>query len=227
MSLSLATRRQRENILKGVLETAGDQPVSLITKASIIAGKDRRTGQRGTQIYARPSYWSRFAVQPGCVAARDLKTPPGRAAPEQIADLFADEDKGVEFARTLDKLGMRSFAAIGPGGESNAEVTWEWQNQNRRRHVDSVAIFSQLRRKPPLSDQIVASKIPTKTETKAAVQILRPTQPRKNRSIALSWYFRCAGVRVSSSARRDESARFFQGGSFLRRSAIRGHAQRR
>jgi predicted ATPase len=46
MSLSLATRRQRENILKGVLETAGDQPVSLITKASIIAGKDRRTGHQ-------------------------------------------------------------------------------------------------------------------------------------------------------------------------------------
>jgi hypothetical protein len=38
-SLSLATRRQRENILKHVLVTAGNQPLSRITKASIIAGK--------------------------------------------------------------------------------------------------------------------------------------------------------------------------------------------
>jgi integrase len=41
-SLSLATRRQRENILKHVLNTAGRQPVAKITKASIVAGRDRR-----------------------------------------------------------------------------------------------------------------------------------------------------------------------------------------
>jgi integrase len=46
-SLSLATRRQRENILKGVLDTAANQPLSRITKASIIAGKDRRPGHQG------------------------------------------------------------------------------------------------------------------------------------------------------------------------------------
>jgi integrase len=36
-----------ENILKHVLETAGDHPLSRITKASIIAGKDRRPGHQG------------------------------------------------------------------------------------------------------------------------------------------------------------------------------------
>jgi len=40
--LSLATRRQRENILKHVLETAGCQAITLITRASIVAGRDRR-----------------------------------------------------------------------------------------------------------------------------------------------------------------------------------------
>jgi integrase len=40
--LSLATRRQRENILKHVLESAGRQPVTKITKATIVAGRDRR-----------------------------------------------------------------------------------------------------------------------------------------------------------------------------------------
>ena len=45
-SLSLATRRQRENILKHVLDTAGNQPLSRIGKASIVAGKERRSGHQ-------------------------------------------------------------------------------------------------------------------------------------------------------------------------------------
>jgi integrase len=40
--LSLATRRQRENILRHVLESAGRQPIDKITKATIAAGRDRR-----------------------------------------------------------------------------------------------------------------------------------------------------------------------------------------
>jgi integrase len=41
--LSSATRRQRENILLHVLETAGDQSFIKITKATIIAGRERRS----------------------------------------------------------------------------------------------------------------------------------------------------------------------------------------
>jgi hypothetical protein len=41
-NLSLATRRQRENIFRHVLETAGKQPLSKITTPSIITGRDRR-----------------------------------------------------------------------------------------------------------------------------------------------------------------------------------------
>jgi hypothetical protein len=40
--LSLATRRQRENIFKQVLKTAGKEALTRVTKASIIAGRDRR-----------------------------------------------------------------------------------------------------------------------------------------------------------------------------------------
>jgi integrase len=40
--LSWATRRQRENIFRHVLETAGKQPLSKITAPSITAGRDRR-----------------------------------------------------------------------------------------------------------------------------------------------------------------------------------------
>ncbi|MGB6534923.1 MAG: tyrosine-type recombinase/integrase [Xanthobacteraceae bacterium] len=41
-SLSFATRRQRENIFLHVLETAGEHPFSKITKATVIAGRERR-----------------------------------------------------------------------------------------------------------------------------------------------------------------------------------------
>ena len=41
-ALSLATRRQRENIFLHVLETAGTQPFAKITKATVIAGRERR-----------------------------------------------------------------------------------------------------------------------------------------------------------------------------------------
>ena len=39
---SLATRRQRENIYKQVITTAGTTPVSKITEAVIVAGRERR-----------------------------------------------------------------------------------------------------------------------------------------------------------------------------------------
>jgi integrase len=40
--LSLATRRQRENIFLHVLESAGDKPFARIDRATMIAGRDRR-----------------------------------------------------------------------------------------------------------------------------------------------------------------------------------------
>jgi integrase len=40
--LSVATRRQRENIFRQVLEAAGDQPLAKITTSAIVAGRERR-----------------------------------------------------------------------------------------------------------------------------------------------------------------------------------------
>lgn len=37
-----STQRQRDNILKGILDAAGDEPYSAITKAHVIAGRERR-----------------------------------------------------------------------------------------------------------------------------------------------------------------------------------------
>lgn len=41
--LSMATRRQRENIMKHVLKSAGQQPLSRINRVTIVAGRDRRS----------------------------------------------------------------------------------------------------------------------------------------------------------------------------------------
>src|ERR1035437_4869288 len=41
-SLSMATRRQRENILRQVIKTAGQTPFKSVTEATIAAGRDRR-----------------------------------------------------------------------------------------------------------------------------------------------------------------------------------------
>jgi hypothetical protein len=40
--LSSATKKQRENILRQVIASAGDQPFAKITEATITAGRDRR-----------------------------------------------------------------------------------------------------------------------------------------------------------------------------------------
>jgi hypothetical protein len=45
--LSLATRRQRENILRPVLEKAGTEQASKITRAHIVEGGDRRKKSQG------------------------------------------------------------------------------------------------------------------------------------------------------------------------------------
>jgi hypothetical protein len=42
--LSNATKKQRENILRQVIASAGEQPFAKITTATIAAGRDRRVG---------------------------------------------------------------------------------------------------------------------------------------------------------------------------------------
>ena len=66
-SLSLATRRQRENILKHVLDAAANQPLSRITKASIIAGKDRRPGHQGRHFLDTMRGPFKWAAEAGLV----------------------------------------------------------------------------------------------------------------------------------------------------------------
>ena len=67
--LSAATRRQRENIFLHVVKTAGDQPHTKITPATIIAGRERRaaTPAQARNFLDAMRGLFRWAVQAGMV----------------------------------------------------------------------------------------------------------------------------------------------------------------
>src|SRR5262252_1171681 len=79
-ALSLATRRQRENIMVGVLKQSGHEQASAIKRQHVVAGRDRRAG---TPAQARHFLdvmrgLFRWAVDAGHVKAdptRDVKNP--------------------------------------------------------------------------------------------------------------------------------------------------------
>jgi integrase len=85
-ALSLATRRQRENIFHGVLETAGDQQYAKITHATIVAGRDRRaaTPAQARNFLDAVRGLFRWATSAGLVRADPtlgVKNPPRRKGP--------------------------------------------------------------------------------------------------------------------------------------------------
>jgi integrase len=71
--LSAATRRQRENIFKHIIETAGTQPFSGIATATIMAGRDRRAN---TPYQARHFLDALRGLFRWAVKARLVKTDP-------------------------------------------------------------------------------------------------------------------------------------------------------
>src|SRR5271155_1017560 len=71
--LSNATKKQRENILRQVIESAGDQPFAKITTATIIAARDRRAG---TPFQARHFLDTMRSLFRWAFEARLVKTDP-------------------------------------------------------------------------------------------------------------------------------------------------------
>jgi integrase len=72
-TLSAATRRQRENIFKHVLESAGQQPFAKITTATILAGRER---QSATPAQARNFLDAMRGLFRWALNARLVKTNP-------------------------------------------------------------------------------------------------------------------------------------------------------
>jgi integrase len=71
--LSLATRRQRENILRHVLESAGNKPANDIKRAHIVEGRDRRGA---TPAQARHFIDTMRGLYEWAVEAQHVKTDP-------------------------------------------------------------------------------------------------------------------------------------------------------
>jgi integrase len=61
--LSMATRRQRENIMRGVIKTGGNQPLSKVTGKAIKAGIDRRKGHASRHFLDTMKGLFRWAVE--------------------------------------------------------------------------------------------------------------------------------------------------------------------
>jgi integrase len=101
-SLSLATRRQRENIFRQVIEIAGRSPLASVTRNSIIAGRDRRAKTAPFQARhfldcMRGLY--RWAVKAGLaktdptIGVEDPITPKTRGFPEWTEEDVAAYEK--------------------------------------------------------------------------------------------------------------------------------------
>ena len=174
-SLSLATRRQRENILKHVLETAGDQPLSRITKASIIAGKDRRTGHQARHFLDTMRGLFKWAADAGLV-----KEDP------------TDRVKVV-------KPKIRGFP---PWGEEDVAAYRErWPIGTRQRVWLEVLIGTGLRRGDAvmLGKQHVRDGIATIKTEKTGTEVTIPISPAARRIIScrsdrrLAFHLQCLG----------------------------------
>jgi integrase len=104
-SLSLATRRQRENILKHVLETAGNQPVVHISRAAIIAGKDRRKGHQARHFLDAMRGLFRWAIDFGLM--KEDPTDRVRVVKPTIKGFAPWDDEDVAAYRNRWPIGTR------------------------------------------------------------------------------------------------------------------------
>jgi len=95
-SLSMATRRQRENIMLGALKTGGNQPLSKITGKTIKAGIDRRRGHAARHFLDTMKGLFKWAVD-----AEHIKADPtyGKAVAKPKTKGFPvwEEDEIIKF----------------------------------------------------------------------------------------------------------------------------------
>jgi site-specific recombinase XerD len=97
-NLSRATRRQRENIMKGALKTGGVQPLSKITGKVIKAGIDRRKGHAARHFLDTMKGLFKWAVD-----AEHMKTDPtsGKSVTKPKTKGFPvwEEDEIIQFEK--------------------------------------------------------------------------------------------------------------------------------
>jgi integrase len=95
IELSAATRRQRENIFKQVIASAGNEPYRRITEGTIIAGRDRRAATPDQARHFLDTMrglfrWARDARHVKVDPTSSVKNPPRKKGPGFVA--WTEED---------------------------------------------------------------------------------------------------------------------------------------
>jgi integrase len=91
-ALSAATRRQRENIFKQVLETAGRQPIARVDRKAIIAGRERRTVHQGRHFVDAMKGFFAWAVENDHVKINPAENVKTRKPPSDGFPVWTESD---------------------------------------------------------------------------------------------------------------------------------------
>ena len=152
-TLSLATRQRRESILKQVLAVAGDKPISRITNAAIVAGRDRRKPFEAVHFLQTMRGLFRWAVK-----VRLVRTDP-------TADI---EDP----VRKIKGIPIWSEEAI-------AAYEKRWPIGTRQRVWVDVLLYTGLRRGDAvqLGRQHVRNGVITLKTEKTGIEVILPILP--------------------------------------------------
>lgn len=160
--LSLATRRQRENIFRHVLETAGREPFSIVTGKAIQAGIERR---RHTPAQARHFVDTMRGLFKWAVSAEHVKADPtsGRAVPKPKTKGFP-----VWNDAEIEAFELR------------------WPRGTRERVMFDIFLFTGLRRGDAarLGKQHVRNGIITLDTEKNDTRVTLPMLPELERTLA-------------------------------------------
>jgi integrase len=161
---SSATRRQAEGIFREVIESAGDQPITRITAASIMVGRERRVG-KGTPFQARHFLDAMRHVFRWAVKAQMVK---------------ADPTAGIGYPRLPKGDGFKVWTE-----EQVAAYERRWPIGTRQRVWFDVLLFTGLRRGDAvkLGKQHVRDGIATIKTEKTGTEVTLPILPELARTI--------------------------------------------
>jgi integrase len=160
-SLSMATRRQRENIFRQVLKTAGHEPFASITGKAIQAGIDRRKPSQARHFVDAMRGLFKWAV-----AAEHVKTDPtaGKAVAKVKSDGFPAWEE-----------------------EDIARFQERWPHGTRERVAHDVLLYTGLRRGDAVQfgKQHVKSGVARLTTQKTGERVVIPIEPELEETLRI------------------------------------------
>jgi hypothetical protein len=142
-ALSLATRRQRENIFEGVLKQSGHESAAAIKRAHIVAGRDRRaeTPAQSRNFLDAMRGLFRWALDAGHVRADPTAGVKNPARPKGAGfPVWTEDDVAAYERRSAPRNGYGSTccyspasAAAMPSSSGASMCATAWRRSGRRR----------------------------------------------------------------------------------------------